>query len=318
MNQHHPPCGCQQPDSGCREPYDMHPKKPMPCLDTPMEKTCCHDKPKHDCCDPCCEKSRHDCCDPCHDKPKHDCCDPCHEKPKHDCCDPCHDKPKHDCCDPCYDRPVCPEKPSCNRPKPCRVPRMPKPQDKQQGVLLNKILCCDRRFIPNLCTELCLRDLPRCARPPFMLMMVQQSGAQPWWVPLENKGPRLCLKVSIPVCCQVRDACGECYHATGVVEVDATLAPQCPPAECWRNSILIVPCVRLCAPPVCSEDACFRVQLEVSLELYMTRPEPCLMRAPKPPCPDLPLYPPPCPPPTPPCWPQCQEGPAPYGWRERD
>ncbi|MDD3412052.1 MAG: hypothetical protein PHY12_14705 [Eubacteriales bacterium] len=193
-----------------------------------------------------------------------------------------------------------------------------RPPDKrrppQQGVLLNKIVCCDRRLIPSLCTELCLCDLPRCAKPPFTLLMVQQSGAQPWWTPLETHGNRFSLRVCIPVCCQVKDACGQLHHATSVVEVDANLTPNCPVSECWRHSIVIVPCVRLCSPPVCSDDSCFHVKLEISLEIYMTRPEPCAMRAPAPPCPELPLYPPPCKPSTPPCWQQCPASPGPCEW----
>ena len=240
-------------------------------------------------------------CPPRDCKPRRDCHDPCDCKPRRDCYDPCDCKPRRECHDPCDCRPHRP--PSCKPKPPC--------PDKQQGVLLNRIVCCDRRFIPSLCADLKLEGLPCCAKPPFRLTMVQQSGAQPWWAPLESKGSRLRLRVTIPVCCQVQDACGEYYSATSTVEVEATLAPQCPSSDCWRNSIIVVPCVRLCPPPVCSEDCCFQARLEVSLELYMTHPEPCMMRKPAPPCPDLPLYPPPI---TPPRWRQCQEVPVPYGW----
>lgn len=207
----------------------------------------------------------------------------------------------------------------CVHPQPpSRPPRPPKPcrPPQAQGVLLDKIIACERKFIPSLCTDLVVEGLPCCAQPPFLLTMVQQSGAQPWWTPLETQGPfqRLCMRVCIPVCCQIKASCGKHYSATSVVEVEACLTPGCNASEWWRHRIVIVPCVRLCCPPVCSEDVCFRVQLEVTLEIYLTRPEPCMMRPQTPPCPDLPLYPQPCKPPTPHCWQQCPEVPDPCGW----
>ncbi len=201
---------------------------------------------------------------------------------------------------------------------PCpRPPRPPKPPKNclGQSVLLNKIICSERKCFPNLCTELTLADLPCCAKAPFMLLMVQQSGANPWWAPLENDGPRnrLCLRVCIPVCCQIRDACGRHFSAMGTVELDTCFSPGCSPSDCWRHTLTLVPCVRLCNPPVCAQDCVFPVRLEVVLEMYLTRPEPCLMRSSEPSCPELPLYPQPCRP-DPPCWPRCPEAPDPCGW----
>lgn len=202
----------------------------------------------------------------------------------------------------------------------CQVPRPPKPPRPPrscpgQSVLLNKIICSERKCFPNLCAELTLADIPCCAKAPFTLCMVQQSGAAPWWTPLENDGPRgrLCFRVCIPVCCQIKDACGRFFSAGSVVEVDTCFSPSCSLSDCWRHSLVIVPCVRLCAPPVCSQDCVFNARLEVSLEMYLTRPEPCLMRSPEPSCPDLPLYPQPCRP-DPPCWPQCPEVQDRCGW----
>ena len=213
---------------------------------------------------------------------------------------------------PCPPPKPCPPPRPCPCPPPC--PRPPK-KVKAEGVLLQKIITCEKRNIPRLCTELTLEGLPCCATPPFTLMMVQQSGAQPWWTPLDSQGPnaRLCLRICIPVCCQVCDACGKMYNATSVVEVEASLRPPCPASECWRHSIFVVPCVRLCMAECCSQDCTFQVQLQISLEIYLLRPEPCMMHKPEPACPDLPLYPQPvCP--TPPCWQQCPKDPDPCGW----
>ncbi len=209
-----------------------------------------------------------------------------------------------------------PAAPPCCPPTPPKSkPSKPPKACATQGVLLNKIISSERKLYPALCVDLAVTDLPCCAKAPFSLTMVQQSGAQPWWTPLESQGPyaRLCLRVYIPVCCQVKDSCGRYFSATSVVEVDACLAPSCPASDCWRHNLVIVPCVRLCSPPVCSQDCVFAVKLEVALELYLTRPEPCFMRAPTPPCPDLPLYPMPCNL-TPPCWPQCPTSQDPCGW----
>ncbi len=208
--------------------------------------------------------------------------------------------------DPCP--PPCP--PECS--PPCKHPC---PPQHTQGVLLNKIICSDRKFMPRLCVDLPLESLPCCAKAPYTVLMVQQSGAPPWWTPLENRGMygRLCFRVCIPVCCQVRDACGCFFSTTAVVEVDAALSPRCDPAECWRHNLVIVPAVRLCCAPVCTQDQMATVQLEVCLEMYLTRLEPAYVKAPTPPCPDLPLYPPPCRV-SPPCWPQCPEDRGPCGW----
>ena len=184
-----------------------------------------------------------------------------------------------------------------------------------ESVLLQKIVACERRSIPCLCCKLSLEGLPPCATPPYHLVGVRQSGAQPWWTPLCSQGPnaRLPICVSIPVSCQVRDQCGGLHQAASVVEVEVSLRPPCPPSEHWRHSIFIVPCLRLLEGESCCEEACCQARLEISLELYLLRPEPCMVRKPEPPCPELPLYPPPVQP-TPSCCPQCLAVPAPYGW----
>ena len=66
----------------------------------------------------------------------------------------------------------------------------------------------------------------------------------------------------------------------------------------------------------CSDGPTFQVRLQIALDIYAVRPEPCMLRRPEPACPDLPLYPPPIRQ-DPPCWPQCPAGPGPCGWPGR-
>lgn len=250
---------------------------------------------------------------------------PCTPWMEHDChapggkppCppDPCECCKKHECCcenrwDDCTKPPCkpCPPPPCPPKPHPRPKPRPPKPQ----GVLLNRIVCSERRLFPALCVMLRPEGLPRCAQPPYELLMVQQSGAQPYWTPLDTPAhdARLCLKVMIPVCCQIRDQCGKCYAAQAEVPVEVSLAPGCARGDCWRYQLVFAPCVRLRCSPVCSQDGCFEAELEVSLEIYFTQLTPCVTRPPEPPCAELPLYPPPC-------EPRCPAGPGPCGWPAR-
>lgn len=205
--------------------------------------------------------------------------------------------------------------PQCGERRPPPPPRPPKKCERTQSVLLQKICCCERRSFPAHCASLLAEEIPCWAKPPFTLCMVQQSGAPPWWTPLENAphDRRLCMRVYIPVCMQVQDACGKWFSANGTVELDMALSPSCALSECWQYQTIIYACVRMCQPPVCSDNGCFEVRLEAVVELFLVRPEPCAMRRHEPPCPELPLYPPPCDP-TPPCWQQCPAAPRPCGW----
>ena len=67
-----------------------------------------------------------------------------------------------------------------------------------------------------------------------------------------------------------------------------------PACECWRNTQMVLPCVRLIQPSAPSCEPCFQAEVEILAEIYMIRWEPCMVGVPKPVCPDLPLYPQPC------------------------
>lgn len=184
---------------------------------------------------------------------------------------------------------------SCCGAKPPK-PAGPCKPEKHESVLLPKIVCCERRNIPRHCTELALEGIPCHASAPYRLCGLRQSGAQPWWRPLDAGGnhQRMRIAVCIPVCAEIKDSCGRCYHASGVVEVEVSVGARCMPCDGWKQQLFIVPALRLLKGEECSEDACFRVEVEVQLEIYLLKPEACMVKKGEPPCPDVPLYPRPC------------------------
>lgn len=218
-------------------------------------------------------------------------CPPIHPMPCMDACPPpqmvCPDSPMHKAA--AWPRPVKPCPPAHQSGVACPKPPMKPAKPKCESVLLQKIICCEKRHIPQLCTRIQLTECSGCA--PYRLLSVQPSGAQPWWTPVENHAPdaRRQIRVSIPVCCQVCDGEGRTFCASTVVEAEVSYRSGC--GDSGRVSLFIVPCVRLTGGDVCSEDGCFCVQLEVNLELYLLKPEPCAMHRPEPACPELPLYP---------------------------
>ncbi len=160
------------------------------------------------------------------------------------------------------------------------------------SVLLPRILASGRECLRRSCVNLQVEGLPCCVRPPFALVSVSPAG-EPAWAPC-GEGRALRFQVEIPLLCQVRDGCGSLHQGRSAISTQVCLRPGCPAPECWRASLQVLPCVRLiCAE--CSQTACFAAQLEVLVEAYMLRWEPCATGIPcKPPCPELPLYPPPC------------------------
>lgn len=177
---------------------------------------------------------------------------------------------QHACC--------CPE---CKPPKPAPC----------QGFLLPKIIASGREWLRRSCVTLQVEGLPCCAKPPFTLCSVSPCG-EPEWEPLDGRALR--FRVKLPLLCQVRDACGCLHSGQAAISVEVCLTPTCPAPECWRSCMTVLPCVRLvCAD--CSQDGCFNTQLEVLVEAYLLRWEPCMTNLPcKPKCPELPLYPQPC------------------------
>ena len=151
-------------------------------------------------------------------------------------------------------------------------------------MLLQKILSCDRLSISCLCVDLALSGLD-CARPPLTLMSVHESGAQPSWTPLGEPdcAGRVMVRVTVPVCAQVSDACGQRFAATG--QVDAEVCLRLPGACHGYYSLFLLPCVRLLCADGCAEGPVFHARLQVVLDAYAVRPEPCMLRRPEPACP---------------------------------
>ena len=290
-------------------PYPYRPPKRPPqqgCCPRPepcRPQDCC----PQDCCPQGCPPPCPEPCCPPRDCRPQDCPPPCPEP----CCPPRDCRPQgcrpQDCC-PQDCPPPCPE--PCCPPRGCR-PQDCRPQDcrpqgcRPQGccpkgqaqVLLPRILCSGREWVRCLCARLQVEGLPNCAKAPYTLLNVTQSCASPWWETAQrNVGRRqICLCISIPVSCEVRD-CEGCIHTgSAVVEMEAVMNLNCPREECWRHCLMLIPCVRMVCRPVCSQDLCFDTQLEVIVEMYLVRWEPCPAGPPKPACPDLPLYPQPWP-----------------------
>lgn len=181
------------------------------------------------------------------------------------------------------------QRPNCCRPMPPQAPcpsRPPCPScpPTQKGVLLPRILASGREWQRRACVALYVGGLPEDANGRLQLVGVTACGDADWEIaPYQEPRPCGCrgcrpsrpapclLRVNIPVVCQVQ-------------------------AECWRNQMMVLPCVRLIdgGAPVCADDCrppVFDCTIELLVEAYMTRWEAC--GTPAPTCPDLPLFPPP-------------------------
>ena len=130
-----------------------------------------------------------------------------------------------------------------------------------------------------------------CMRPPLRLLSVCVGG-EPVWTQTQDAARRLlCLQVMIPLLCQVEDSCGAVHTVRSCVQVDTALRLPMPVAECWRSSIMALPCVRLVQGGCAGADGCFDAQLEIHLCCYLVRWEVVGAQA-RPECPPpLPLYP---------------------------
>ena len=218
----------------------------------------------------------------------HPCCAPCERPAPPPCppqtcqCDECRGR-RNDGCQP---HPC----PPPFRPGPCCPPR-PIPN----GFLLPRIVAAGREWQRRCQLTLNVEGLPMGAEPPLTLLEVTACG-QPEWEMIDCGDPRaLMIHVHVPLTCQVRDRCDRVYTGRAAITADVRLRTNGPRAECWRSSLMVLPCVRLICVPCPQERPCFDVLLEVLIEAYMTRWEPCLSgEPPKPCCPDLPLFPQPC------------------------
>lgn len=184
----------------------------------------------------------------------------------------------------------CPPQPCC-----CEPPARPMKPFPPGGILLPRILAAGREWQRRCSLSLCVNGLPATLEPPLTLLEVTSCGQCSWEV-LSREGFRaLCLRVHVPLCCQVRDRCNTLATGNASISVDVRLRFCAPQGECWRGSFLALPCVRLVCIPCASEQPVFDALLEVLVEAYLARWEPCMNGNPPPICPpDLPLFPQPC------------------------
>lgn len=159
------------------------------------------------------------------------------------------------------------------------------------GFLLPKIIASGRQWQRCRPLQLSVDGLPDCAPPPFTLLSVTACGEPSWeQLPCDNRRQQL-FRVTIPLACQVRDCNGCVYTGRSHVQTEVCVNMTIPASECWRHCLMVLPCVRLVCAPCSSQTPCFDAQLELLVEIYMTRWEPCMVGVPKPVCPELPLYP---------------------------
>lgn len=121
---------------------------------------------------------------------------------------------------------------------------------------------------PRVCGAV-RRRLPEDANGRLQLVGVTACGDADWEIaPYQEPRPCGCrgcrpsrpapclLRVNIPVVCQVQAECGQVLRGESVLTTDVALPIRCVQAECWRNQMMVLPCVRLIdgGAPVCADD----------------------------------------------------------------
>lgn len=168
---------------------------------------------------------------------------------------------------PCIPQPACPPR-ECS----CHCP----PRNCSAGYLLPRILASGRQWLRRSCTTLCIEGMDRCMEGPFSLVSVSAAAEQASWEIVPQPSPqRMVLHVRIPLHCQIRDVHGCLHCGNTAIQTDVCLSMSHCAHDGWRNTLMILPCVRLACLPCPSADLCFEAQLEILLEAYMVRWEPC-------------------------------------------
>lgn len=155
------------------------------------------------------------------------------------------------------------QRPNCCRPMPPQAPcpsRPPCPScpPTQKGVLLPRILASGREWQRRACVALYVGGLPEDANGRLQLVGVTACGDADWEIaPYQEPRPCSCrgcrpsrpapclLRVNIPVVCQVQAECRQVLRGESVLTTDVALPIRCVQAECWRNQMMVLPCVRL-------------------------------------------------------------------------
>lgn len=165
---------------------------------------------------------------------------------------------------------------------PCPPPKPPRPSP-AQGYLVQKIIAHEKPVIPCLCTEWCFE----CGDQK-QIRSVSPCGTPVWTV---EGGHTLCVTLPVQVC--LCDSCGTSIIRAAALDVQTALS------RCFfyemnapGTNLLLLPDIQLLhAEHSCG--GCFRAKLAVSLEVLLLRYDILCSGCAKPPCPQLPLYPPP-------------------------
>ena len=162
-----------------------------------------------------------------------------------------------------------------------RRPPQPPACDCQPRWLLPRVLGAAReRF---RCMDACLRveGIPRCACGPFAIESVEAACEEARVIggPPCGCGPSAaCVDVVIPLNVSVCDGCGRRYCGTSELCVRVR-APVCACAP--GGSLMALAGVRLVGACCSACEPVFDVRLEVWVDVYMVRLEPCGRRAPE-------------------------------------
>lgn len=144
------------------------------------------------------------------------------------------------------------------------------------GYLLPSILAHGRQHLCRKVAELCVcADAQPCSVP-YKLLSVTTDGEQPSWEIIHQPIPhRIQLRVTLPLQCTICDHTGRTMIGRSSIQTDVCLfADTCVPAISSSN-LMIVPRIRLLCPVCSSRDLCFHTELELQVDAYLIRWQPC-------------------------------------------
>ncbi len=206
-------------------------------------------------------------------------------------------KPQKSCCKsacmPCKEcLPPCPPPmPPCP-PPPCPPPPCPPPPGPETCRPMPRVICSGREAQRNLHACIAVSGLPCNICGPLRLLGLESTGEKPDVRLLEDcRGPSPWIaEVTIPLLAWVQDATG-CTHC-GQTQVKAYCSmPSC----CDHASAALVACAEVRLVDACGLSCTpeFEVRLQIFVEVYVVRVEPCKCHRKKE-CalfPQMPMYP---------------------------
>lgn len=168
----------------------------------------------------------------------------------------------------------------------CSLLSCPPREQPSRGVLLPHVLSCGRHWERRVCVPMQIGDLPPDFSGEVTLTDVSVCGAAQWRFspPMTGCSCRLCqqrqascgVMVTIPVRCRMCSGCGEAVEGQSLLQVDVPLRMRGAPGDCWRQQVMVLPCVRLVdgGAPVCVRNGRLppvEGVLEVLVEVFVVR-----------------------------------------------